>query len=272
VFDMGVVVPQELVWVLDVIGVSWPNINEDDINEVAGELRKIAADLESGHGDAHAQIEALLGVNSSESLALFEALWRELSDGHLRDLAEGLKVFADVLEAVYGVIIGLKTEAVAHLGILAGQLIFDQAAAIETLGASEAQAAGAIAVCRVLVNRLLHVAIDRILMQLRQAVEGPIFDALKSAGANLAGQLLGDALGIGHGLDFSALESAAVKGGEQGLSALRSQASSAVSNPSGSLLSLADGTGLPGANDQATVVGRQQGQIVRMRSILGGTN
>lgn len=268
---MGVVLPQELVWVLDIIGVSWPNINEDDLKEAADELKQIAQELESGHGDAKAEIEQMLSISSSQSLKLFEALWQKLSDGHLKDLAEGLKIFADVLEVVYGVIIALKTEAIVQLGILAAQLIADQAAAVETLGLSEAEAAGAIAICKTLVKRLLDEAVQQILAQLTQAVEGPIFSALKSAGGELAQQLLGDALGIGHGLDFSALEAAATRGGSQGLSTLGSQAASALSDPGGSLVSLANGTGLPGETEQATQAGEQQGQLARMRSILAGS-
>lgn len=267
---MGVVLPQELVWVLDVIGVSWPNIDEDDLKDAADELKQIAAELEDGHGTVKAEIEQMLGVNSSESLKLFEALWKKLSDGHLKDLAEGLKIFADVLEVVYGVIIGLKTEAIVQLGILAAQLIADQAAAVETLGLSEGEAAGAIAVCKTLVTRLLKEAVEQILMQLKQAVEGPIFSALESAGKELGEQLLGDALGIGHGLDFSSLASAAVAGGEQGLGTLKSQATQAVSDPLGSAGSLADGTGLPGQSEQSDGSAQDEGQNSNISSLLEG--
>lgn len=243
------VLPQELVWVLDVIGIQWPNIDEDAIKEVADECRQIGSDLEAGHGDAAAEIEQMLNLSSSAALTVFKAMWSKLSDGHMRDFGEGLKALADVLDVVAGIIIAMKVEAIVQLGILAAQLITDQAAAIETLGASEAEAVTATAVCKMLVRKLIDEAVQQIEHELMMAVAGPLLQAIESAGASLATQLLGDAVGVSHGLDLSKVTAAGESGFAKGVSTLKSQGVSALSDPTHAAVSLADGTGLPNQTD-----------------------
>lgn len=230
---------------LDVIGIQWPNIDEDAIKDVADECRQIGSDLESGHGDAEAEIEQMLSLNSSQALTIFQALWSKLSKGHMQTFGEALKALADVLDVIVGVIIAMKTEAVVQLGILAVQLIADQAAAIETLGASEAEAVTATAVCKMLVKKLIDEAVQQVEHELLMAVAGPLLQSLESAGAELATQLLGDAVGVSHGIDMSKVASAGESGFNRGMSTLKSQAQGAAEDPLGAGKSLADGSGLP---------------------------
>jgi hypothetical protein len=49
---MGVVLPGGLVWVLDLIGVTWPNIDEDQLRGAATDLRSLASELDSNNGQA----------------------------------------------------------------------------------------------------------------------------------------------------------------------------------------------------------------------------
>ena len=90
----------------------------------------VGSDLTSGHGDATAEMEQMLNLNSSQALTVFQAMWSKLSDGHMQDFVDALDALADVLDVVVGIIIAMKVEAIVQLGILAAQLIFDQAAAI----------------------------------------------------------------------------------------------------------------------------------------------
>ena len=72
--SVGVTLPSEVTWVLDLIGVEWPNIDEDELRSAADQLRELGSELSSNNGDAKSEIEEMLGVNSAESLAIFEAL------------------------------------------------------------------------------------------------------------------------------------------------------------------------------------------------------
>lgn len=246
---MGVVLPSELTWVLSLIGIEWPNIDEDELRSAAEELRSLSGELTGHTDDAKADIEQLLGVNSSDGLELFETMWKKLADGHLQQLGEGLNLLGTGLDVAAVVVEGMKIAAIVQLGILAAEVIADQAAAVETFGASEALAAAQTAITRTVVKQLIDQAIKSVEQQLMQIVEGPIFAALESAGEELAGQLLGDALGTRSGLDLGAVASAGGQGFQQGVQdsehQLAGMAQSAASNPLGAAESVATGQGVP---------------------------
>lgn len=246
---MGVVLPSEVTWVLDLIGIEWPNIDEDELRSAAEELRGLSSELTGHTDDAKSDIEQMLGVNSSEGLQVFETLWKKLADGHLQQLGEGLNLLGTGLDVAAVVVEGMKLAAIVQLGILAAEVIADQALAVETFGASEAVAAAQTAITRTVVKELIDQAVKAVEQQLMQVVEGPIFAALESAGAELAGQLVGDALGTRSGVDLGSVASAGGQGFQQGVKDSEQQvagmAHGATSNPLGAAESVATGQGVP---------------------------
>ena len=214
---MGVTLPDELAWVLNLIGINWPNIDEDELRNAASELRTIAGELTSNTGDAQSKIEQLLGANTSESLELFQALWNKVAKGHLPQLGEGMNLLATGLDISSYVVIGLKLAAIVQLALLAAEIIADQAAAPVTFGASEAAIPVETEATSQIVKQILKNAVDQVEQQLVQAVEGPVFSALDSAAQEMAGQLLGDALGVRSGVNLGSVASAAGSGFGQGV-------------------------------------------------------
>jgi hypothetical protein len=253
---MGVTLPSELVWVLDLIGVNWPNIDEDQLREAANQLRELAGELDSNGGQARADIERMLGVNKAQSLDNFNALWQKVANGHLHQLGEGLNLMGTGLDVSAVVIEGMKVAAIVQLGILAAEVIADQAAAVETLGASEALAAAQTAFTEQIVKRALDEAVRAVEQQLLQIVEGPVFAALESAAGELAGQLLGDALGTHTGVDLGAVGNAGASGFEQGVrqseQQLADMARNVSSDPFGTADSIITGGGIPTSTGQNT--------------------
>jgi hypothetical protein len=246
---MGVVLPSELAWVLNLIGVTWPNIDEDQLRDTANQMRQLAGELDSNNGDAKSEIEQMLGVNKAQSLDNFNALWQKVANGHLPQLGEGLKLLGTGLDISAVVIEGMKVAAIVQLGILAAEIIADQAAAIETFGASEALAAAQTAFTEQIVKQALKQAVQAVEQQLMQIVEGPIFAALDSAAGNLAGQLLGDALGTHSGVDLGSVANAGQSGFSQGVQQSEQQLSGAaqniVNNPLGTVDSVVTSQGVP---------------------------
>ncbi|MEU9113739.1 hypothetical protein AB0D04_18650 [Streptomyces sp. NPDC048483] len=53
---MGVVLPGRADELLDLIGVSWPNVDEDDYREMANTMREFADDIGEGANAAHTAI------------------------------------------------------------------------------------------------------------------------------------------------------------------------------------------------------------------------
>lgn len=217
------------------VGVNWPNIDEDQLRSTADELRQLSQELTSNSADAKSQIEQMLQNNSSDSLQLFEALWNKLSGSHLPQMAQGMNVAADALDVGAVIVVGMKVAAIAQLAILAAEIISDQVEAAFTFGASEAL----IPVQTMATREIMKTIEDQIVQQLEQqligAVEGPVIDALTSAGEELATQLAGDALGVSSGVNLGQVASAGASGFGQGVQSL-------ASNP----------LGLPTSGNQST--------------------
>ena len=248
---MGMVLPGGLAWVLNLIGINWPNIDEDQLREAATTLRGLGSDLDSHGDEAKSEIEQMLHVNTGQSMDNFNALWQKVISGHLPQLKEGLNLLGTALDASAVVIEGMKVAAIVQLGILAAEIISDQAEAFVTFGASEALIPIQTEVTSQIVKAALKQAVDAVEQQLLQAVEGPIFSALESAAGNLAGQLLGDALGTHSGVDLGSVAGSGESGFSQGVKQTEDQVSGGadkvVHDPAGSAESLATGKGVPTA-------------------------
>lgn len=214
---MGITLPGEVAWVLDLLGVEWPNIDEDELRSIAEDLRSLAEEMRGHTGDAQADIAEMLGVNTLESLKRFEALWKKLAEGHLDQLAQGFDLLGTGLDVAAVVVVGLKLAAIVQLVTLAAELIAAQAAAPVTLGASEAVAAAQIPITRAIVKQLVEQAVQSVQQQLVDAITGPVFAALEAAGMELAGQLLGAALGTDDGVDLGKVAAAGGDAFEQGV-------------------------------------------------------
>jgi hypothetical protein len=242
---MGVVLPSELAWVLDLIGINWPNVDEDELRSIADDLRGLSDELKGHTGDAKSDIEQMLGINSSESLDRFNALWKKIADGHLEQLGQGLSLLGTGLDIAAVVVVGLKVAAIAQLAILAAEIIADQAAAPFTFGASEAAIPAETAITQQIVKRILNQAIQSVEQQLLQIVEGPVFNALQSAGMELAGQLLGNVLGTDHGIDLGKVADAGGEGFKEGVNESKQQVASIADDPLGATEKMATGQGVP---------------------------
>jgi hypothetical protein len=239
---VGIVLPGALAWVLDMIGIEWPNIDEDELRSGATQLRTLAGEVDGNTGDAKSSIEQMLQTNSSQSLDLFNALWGKLADGHLPQLSKGLGLIATGLDASAVLVEGMKVGAVVQLGILAGEIIADQAAAPFTFGASELAIPGEVEITSQIVKAAFKAVANQVEQALLNAIEGPIFSALGSAGDELAEQLVGDALGTNSGVNVGAVFSAGEKGLADGVNG-------EVSDP-GSILGIPDSGGSNPAPDQ----------------------
>jgi hypothetical protein len=230
---VGVVLPNELVWVLGAIGVTWPNIDEDELRHAGDEFRKLSSDLSAHKAGALGEIEQMLHVNSSESLKVFEALWEKVVKGHLSDLEEGLNILAGAMDTCAVIVEGMKVAAIAELVAFAAETAADVAAAVATAGIAAAGEVALEIATQKIVNGIIQQAIDQVEYQIKQALLAPVIDTLTSAGLNLGEQLLGNALGVQQGVDLGGVLSAAQGGLGQGLNTAGSQFGSMATDPLG---------------------------------------
>ncbi|MFJ4848911.1 MULTISPECIES: hypothetical protein [unclassified Streptomyces] len=198
---MGVVLPDELAWLLDLIGIMWPNVDEDDYREMATALREFADDVDHGGGGLHDAVAGLLGATEGPAVDAFNSHWNKVGS-HLGNLADAGRLGATALDGVALVVEGAKIAAVVQLGILAAEVIAAQAAAPFTLGLSELGAAGATQATRLIVKRLFKEAAQQAQDQVIGLATGPVYAALGNMAGDLAIQLGANALGIQHGVDL----------------------------------------------------------------------
>ncbi|MFI0741886.1 YwqJ-related putative deaminase [Streptomyces sp. NPDC021100] len=199
---MGVVLPDKLAFVLDLIGVNWPNVDEDDYREMAKSLRGFATDVDAGRGDSNVALNRLISTNRGEMTQAIEGHVRKLNGKHLHNLAEAGRLLAGGLDAAAVVVAGAKGAAIVQLGILAAEVATAQAAAPFTLGLSELGALGGVAVTRTVVKRILKGAAEAAVQEVMSVVTGPVFAALDSMTTDLVVQVVSDGLGAQDGINL----------------------------------------------------------------------
>ncbi|MEU2787600.1 RHS repeat-associated core domain-containing protein [Streptomyces sp. NPDC007100] len=240
---MGVVLPGWADELLDLIGVSWPNVDEDDYREMATAMREFAGDISDGAGQAHDAVQALVSsAGGGQAAEALNAHWSKINGTHLTKLAQCGELAATALDGVAVLIEGAKIGAIVQLGILAAEVIAAQAAAPFTFGLSELGALGATQVTRVIVKRLFKEVCQQVAEQVVSIALTPVEEALGAMVGDLVVQLGANALGVKDGVDLGQTAKAGKEGFAQGVQGAKDAAKSAADNPM-QLLSAGGGGG-----------------------------
>ncbi|WP_306316688.1 MULTISPECIES: DUF6531 domain-containing protein [unclassified Streptomyces] len=221
---MGVVLPGWADELLDLIGVSWPNVDEDDYRQMADSFREFADDIADGTTTAHQGIQSLV-ASSGGSIAVeaLDAHWQKIRGKHLEKLAECGRLTANALDGVALVIEGAKGAAVVQLGILAAEVAAAQAAAPLTLGLSELGALGATQATRIVLKRLFKEAGEQAAEQVVGMALAPVEQALGAMVGDLVVQLGSNAMGVQDGVDLKQAAQAGKGGLSEGAAAAKGQ-------------------------------------------------
>ncbi|MEU7434672.1 DUF6531 domain-containing protein [Streptomyces sioyaensis] len=229
---MGVVLPGWADEVLDIIGVSWPNVDEDDYREMANAMREFADDIDEGANEAHTAIQGLVGsAGGSVAVEALNAHWGKINGKHLKGLADCGRMAGAAMDGVAVLIEGAKIAALVQLGILAAEVIAAQAAAPFTLGLSEVGALGATQATRVIVKRLFKEVCQQVAEQVISMALTPVEEALGAMVGDLVVQLGANALGVQDGVDLGHAAKAGKNGFDQGVQDAKDSAKSAADNP-----------------------------------------
>ncbi|MBM4793499.1 hypothetical protein HXP44_15895 [Streptomyces sioyaensis] len=182
---MAIELPDELVWVLDLLGLNWPQVNEDKVREFAGHVRHFATNLDSTHEKASVTIRQMAEHYQADSYEQLAQRWTKMSSGHMSELVEVCGTVATVLDVAADAIVAAKLAVITELGIMAAEFVAAQAAAVATLGAAEAAEALLIEATKRIVNRLLQELEDRIIGQLVEQAIGPLEQVVERAVSGL---------------------------------------------------------------------------------------
>ncbi|WP_371496742.1 hypothetical protein OG871_12075 [Kitasatospora sp. NBC_00374] len=178
---MAIELPGELIWVMDLLGLNWPEVNEDSVREYADHVRQFATNIDGTHAAATATIRAMADAYQASSYQQLADTWTRMSADHMDDLVQVCNASAIALEVAADVIIAAKLAVITQLGIMAAELAAAAATAVVTLGASAAAEAALAEVQRRIVKEIIQEAEDQVIGMLVERAVAPLEEAVTRA-------------------------------------------------------------------------------------------
>ncbi|MFD1832563.1 DUF6531 domain-containing protein [Streptomyces desertarenae] len=203
--------------ILDLIGVGWPNVDEDAYRDMAKDLRDFADDVDKDAHAAHQSMKRLVSSGQSEALTALNGYWGKVKDKHLADLADAARIFANAMDAAADIIEGRKWVAIGELTACAASAGISLAAAPFTAGLSTLIGAGAIQACRIAVKRAIKEMTELAVEQIVTAMTEPAVKSLENMAADLVVQLAANGLGLQEGVDVRQVGDAGKEGFHDGV-------------------------------------------------------
>ncbi len=196
---MSVELPGEVVWFLNLIGVQWPNVDEDQVRAFAGHVRDFGNNIDGTHQAATSTIQQMGSAYTGNSYEQLVETWARMSNDHMRELVEACHVVATALDVAADAIVAAKVAAIAELVALVASFVADQAAAVVTFGAAEAAEALIIEAGKKLINALIQQLEQQIIGEVIQAAVAPLEQVVERALGGLVFKGLEGALGMPAG-------------------------------------------------------------------------
>lgn len=177
---MGKTLPDDLVYVLDLVGVSWPNIDEDEVRGTATDYRHLAEgirDVITQGNRACSHIVA--GKSRGKTVQAIDRRWGKLTTKDLATFSKALDDLAGALDDCAGFIEGCKIACITELGIAAGTATAGVVGMFFTLGASSAISALALAACRIALHEAIDYAVGQITQIVTEKIEAKILGQIE---------------------------------------------------------------------------------------------
>ncbi|MFT4263110.1 MAG: hypothetical protein QM572_07000 [Nocardioides sp.] len=183
---MGMMLPDELVWILDKLGFDWPDLDEDEIHKGADLVRQFGSDLSALIDAVDRRIAIdLADASSSQTALAFVDGWTQTRSQHLEQALEfidpaamGTDVFADA-------VLALKIKVIADVTLTAAQVAAALASSFVTFGAGAAVAAGLIVARKAALKIVMNIAIEELLGQILPLVIEPLTEQIPTIVSSL---------------------------------------------------------------------------------------
>jgi RHS repeat-associated protein len=197
---MGYTIPEGVDTMLDVIGVGWPNVDEDAYRDMADALREFAEDADEDAGVAYEHVQKLLSSGQSESLSALDEHWSKVQGKH-KDLAKAARIVAGALDRVADIIVARKALAVAELAELCATVGISLAFAPVTAGLSTLLAGAKIAATRIAFKKILKEMAEAAVEEIVATLTEPAVAAIENIVSDLAIQTAMNVAGVQSGYD-----------------------------------------------------------------------
>ncbi|MFC0006773.1 WXG100-like domain-containing protein [Micromonospora siamensis] len=134
---MGLQLPGELVEMLALIGLTWPEADEEKLFELGQAWLELSPVLQTAAAQGGAAAEAVWSGNSGQAVEAFQRYWTEHGVPSALDLsADGVRVLGVGLIVYAAIVLALKINVIVQLTILAVEIAQAVATAAPTFGAS----------------------------------------------------------------------------------------------------------------------------------------
>ncbi|MFE9479918.1 RHS repeat-associated core domain-containing protein [Streptomyces spororaveus] len=214
---MAVTVPDWADTLLDLIGVAWPNVDEDAYRAMADSLREFAEDLLDDGQLANNHVERLLSASKGESIEALNKHWNTVKTKHFKDIAEAARTIAGAMDMAAGAVEGMKYAALVQLGYLAAEAGIALSLIPVTAGLSALFGAAAMRLTQEVVKRLIKECVEEAVGYIVSAMTEPAVAALEGMAADLVVQLGSMALGFQDGVDLGQTKNAGKDGFNDGV-------------------------------------------------------
>lgn len=182
---MSIQLPSQLTWCLNLVGIPWPDIDEDELHNWATQVRTYADNTSDTHDAAHAKVKSLASTSQGDAYDALSAGWETASNTHMKQLVSGCHSFADALDAAAVVVVAVKGTIIAALAAMAAQIAAAQAAAPLTGGTSTAAIPAIVQGTQTTVQGQLNALAQQVIGQLLEAVATPLENTIASAVENM---------------------------------------------------------------------------------------
>lgn len=205
---MGMMLPDELVWILDKLGFEWPDIDEDEVRRAATLVRQFGSDLEECIQAVDRKVNAdLAAAMRGRTGPAYTNAWNSNRSSNVQQLLDFMDPAATGIDISADVILALKIKVIADITITLAQLI-------PLLAAGPFGAGGAallIIAKKKLLDAALDIALEEAMEKVLPMVMEPLVEKLPAVvDAILAAPLVEDAAAEAeeYYVDVAALEQA----------------------------------------------------------------
>ncbi|MER7492538.1 nucleic acid/nucleotide deaminase domain-containing protein [Streptomyces pharetrae] len=172
---MGKKLPDELVEVLDLVGVEWPNIDEDEVRVSAKDYRDLAEGIRDVIAEGNkACAHIVSGRSKGKTVQAIDRRWGKLTTKDLTTFANALDELGDALDDCAGFIEGCKIACIAELSATAATATAGVIGMFFTAGLSGLLSAAAIGACRLALHEAIDYAVGKVTETVTDKIEARI--------------------------------------------------------------------------------------------------
>lgn len=121
---MGMMLPNELIWVMDKLGLEWPDIDEDEVRKAAALVRGYQGDMESLVQAADRRINAdIATAMKGQAGTAHVNAWNRNRSENVQQLLDLLGPAATGIDIAADIVLALKIKVIAEVTLTLAQLI-----------------------------------------------------------------------------------------------------------------------------------------------------